>query len=372
MKAVDELVRSLSMVLGWDKRRLECLVQSLFSLFAVRSVNRQELSVGFGGFAKVESNYKRLYRFFAYFKIDMSQIALWIFKLFFPKDTKIYLTMDRTNWEFGKEPVNVLMLGIAYEGMSIPLLWDLLPKRGTCNTKERKALVKRFIDQFGKECIEGLLCDREFIGESWFEWLIRQEIPFYIRIKNNTLIRAGKKKLWEAKKIFRFVSPGNAQVFGMSVEIGRNKVYLAGSRSERGELMVVATNIKLRVKQAISIYLRRWEVECLFQGLKSRGFRFEDTHMTKPEHIEKLLVLLALGFTWAHRIGEFKAQTRPIALKRHKDGQLRPQNSYFRYGFDFIRHTILNQEKSSDENLWVTLFNLLIYKKETPLEESHV
>lgn len=344
MKAFDELVKSLSSVLSWDKRRLNCLSACLLSIFAVRTVNRQELAVGMSGRSKIDSRYKRLYRFFAYFGIDMLQIAIWLFKLFFPSTQKVYLTLDRTNWEFGKQPINVLMLGVAYEGMSIPLLWHLLPKKGTCNTKERISLLKQFIDQFGKDCIEGLLCDREFIGDGWFEWLIKQEVPFYIRIKNNTLVRVGKKKLWEAKKIFRHVNPKRAQTFGMSVEIGGNKVYLTGSRSEKGELMVIATQERLKAKNAISIYLRRWEIECLFSGLKSRGFRFEDTHMTKPERIEKLLVLLAIGFAWAHKVGEFKAKLKPIALKKYKDGQQRPQNSYFRYGFDFIREAILNPE----------------------------
>ena len=192
-------------------------------VFAICGSDSQSARIvgGFWGRAKINSRYKRLYRFFAYFGMDMCQIAGWLFKLFFPVSQKVYLTVDRTNWEFGKQPINVLMLGIAYEGLSIPLLWRLLPKKGSSNTKERIDLLKRFIDQFGKDYIEGLLCDREFIGEGWFEWLIKQEIPFYIRIKNNTLVRVGKKKLWEAKKIFRHVNPKSSQTFGMSVEIGK-------------------------------------------------------------------------------------------------------------------------------------------------------
>jgi hypothetical protein len=344
MKAVGELVKSLSFVFKWDKRHLNCLGQTILALFAVRTVNRQELAVSMKGQSKIESKYKRIYRFFAFFAVDLSIIAAWIFKLFFCHEQKVYLTLDRTNWEFGKQPINVLMLGIAYEGMSIPILWTLLPKKGSSNTKERITIIKRFIDLFGKDCIEGLLCDREFVGEGWFEYLIKQQIPFYIRIKNNTLIRAGKKKLWEAKKIFRQVNPKTSQTFGMSVEIGKNKVYLAGSRSEKGELMIVATNMRLKAKNAINTYLRRWEIDCLFSGLKSRGFRFEDTHMTQSERIEKLIALLAIGFSWAHKVGEFKASLKPIALKKHKDGQRRLQNSYFRYGFDFLREAILDPE----------------------------
>ena len=42
--------------------------------------------------------------------------------------------------------------------------------------------------------------------------------------------------------------------------------------------MIVATN--QNPKNAIAIYLRRWEIESLFQSLKGRGFHFEQTHIT--------------------------------------------------------------------------------------------
>ena len=35
------------------------------------------------------------------------------------------------------------------------------------------------------------------------------------------------------------------------------------------------------------------------------------------------------------------AETKPIKFKRYKDGRRRPQYSYFRYGLDFIRESIL-------------------------------
>jgi hypothetical protein len=61
----------------------------------------------------------------------------------------------------------------------------------------------------------------------------------------------------------------------MSVDIFGQQVYLVGSRSERGELMIVATNHP-RPQRVISIYLRRWEIENLFSCLKTRGLRFEE------------------------------------------------------------------------------------------------
>ena len=58
--------------------------------------------------------------------------------------------------------------------------------------------------------------------------------------------------------------------------------------------------------------------------------------MTYPERIEKMIVILAIGFAWAHKVGEWRAKLKPIRLKKFNN-QLRPQYSYFRYGLDFIR-----------------------------------
>ena len=64
---------------------------------------------------------------------------------------KVQLTLDRTNWKWGKRDINILMLAIVYRGIAIPIVWTLLNKRGNSDTKERIALIQRFISIFGKD-----------------------------------------------------------------------------------------------------------------------------------------------------------------------------------------------------------------------------
>jgi hypothetical protein len=40
------------------------------------------------------------------------------------------LAIDRTNWDFGKTTINILMISVTWNGMGIPLLWMLLPTAG--------------------------------------------------------------------------------------------------------------------------------------------------------------------------------------------------------------------------------------------------
>ncbi len=124
------------------------------------------------------------------------------------------------------------------------------------------------------------------------------------------------------------VCPKRCFVFGL-------RLYLAVAKSKQGELVVLVCNAE--AEKALLRYARRWEVETLFSALKSRGFNLEDTHMTTAERLDKLLALLAIAFTWAHLVGEWCYQARPLKLKAH--GYL--AKSYFKRGLDALRSAIL-------------------------------
>jgi len=49
----------------------------------------------------------------------------------------------------------------------------MLDKKGNSDTKERIAVMEEFISILGKDCIDCLLADREFIGDKWFEYLVK-------------------------------------------------------------------------------------------------------------------------------------------------------------------------------------------------------
>lgn len=85
-------------------------------------------------------------------------------------------------------------------------------------------------------------------------------------------------------------------------------------------------------------------------------FRFEETHMTHPQRIDKLMALLAIGFAWAHKVGEWRALCKPIILNQYVN-MTRPQFSFFRYGLDFLRNLFL-QHKTSDFKQLLKLITL--------------
>lgn len=195
MKHLSELQSTLSHFLDWNKARVHCLVQILHALFCVRTVNLMQIAEAFQVDAKIDSNYRRIQRFFQGFSFDRSIIVDLVFKMFDIKG-KFVLMIDRTNWQWGKRHINIFMLSIDYHGLDIPLFWMALGSAGNSNTKQRIELLKKVLLKFGHEKIKVLLADREFIGKEWFDFLIDNKIPFVIRIKKDTMV-AGLRKGYE-------------------------------------------------------------------------------------------------------------------------------------------------------------------------------
>ena len=89
------------------------------------------------------------------------------------------LAIDRTNWDFGKTTINILMISVVWNGMGIPLIWMLLPTAGNSNTSERTGLLDRLRAAFPDLKIAALMGDREFIGDMWMALSTSRENPFH-------------------------------------------------------------------------------------------------------------------------------------------------------------------------------------------------
>jgi hypothetical protein len=298
-----ELKTVLSKHLPWHGARIGFLAHVLLALLKVRSVNLAELATGFGGPAQVESHYKRLQRFFRAFEIDPDSFARLRVRLIPLGDGPWRLTLDRTNWQFGQAEINFLVLGIAHRGMAVPVFWSVLDKAGNSDTAERIALMERFLKVFGASRIAALLADREFVGEDWLRWLQRRDIPFHQRLKRNTLVPNSWNRMMRLDRLFGSLQPGQAYGLPGRRPVWGCFVHLSARRLENGDFLFIASSGAPQA-EALDAYADRWQIETLFGALKSRGFNLEDTHLTDPQRLAKLMGLLALAFAWTYRTGE--------------------------------------------------------------------
>lgn len=96
---------------------------------------------------------------------DTALVAKLIQKLL-PNKPPYRLIMDRTNWKFGTKNIIILMIDIAYQGVTFPILYIMMPKFGNSSSQERIDLINQFISLFGKDAIDCILADREFLGNN--------------------------------------------------------------------------------------------------------------------------------------------------------------------------------------------------------------
>src|SRR5205085_3278210 len=152
MTSIRPLERTLAENVDWNKARINFLAKFIIALIQVRSVNLTEIASVFPGRAKEESHYKRIQRFLRFFEISYAVIAVLLVSLCGVPRPWV-LTLDRSNWQLGKTPLNILVLGLVYKGVAIPVLWTILEKKGNSNTAERKAILAEFIALFGVNSI---------------------------------------------------------------------------------------------------------------------------------------------------------------------------------------------------------------------------
>jgi hypothetical protein len=320
-----------------SKTRLETLAVLLVGLANCRTVNLSHLASQFPGAAKHGSNYRRLQRFFQFVRLDGDIAARLIVQMLNLSRPKL-LALDRTNWKLGSRDVNVLVLAIVTRRFRVPLMWVLLDHAGNSGTAQRIALMERYLRLFGASSIRVLLADREFVGREWMHFLNKNNVPFVIRLKEDMLIRLTDGSLRQFRTLLRKPKRGTWIGWLKGIEpIPANQLRFAAKRIKGGELLIVATNLD-DATRGLNLYRKRWGIECMFADAKTRGLNIEDTHISDPDKLASLLVLVALAVTWAYRCATCVMGRCAIRVKGHG----RREKSWFRTGLDALRNWIIH------------------------------
>lgn len=301
----DALVSTLSRHLALSNSRLETMVVIILGLMNGRTVNLSHIASQFCGTARLASSYPRLQRFFQFVRLDEAWLARTLIG-FLNLRAPFTLYLERTNWKVGAKDINLLVLCIATRRVRIPVLWSVLEAGSS-------------------------------IGDHWFEFLLANDIPFAIRVKENltVILNDGRKaplaSLTKRKKTRR--------------QLADHKGCFATNREPNA---------------ALSNYRKRWQVECLFGDTKTRGFNMQDTRLTQPEKLNLLVAMVTLALARAHACASRSKGRTNIQKASH--GYRR--KSWFRTDLDMLRHWILAQPRAA-ENLWQLIWTQVKYRSFT-------
>ena len=352
MASIRPLERTLADNVAWNKARINFLAKFLIALIQVRTVNLAEIASAFCGPATSDSSYKRIQRFLRSFDISYSCIARFIVKLV-GLPAPWVISIDRTDWCLTSTPINILTLGICYKGAAFPLLWVMLDKRGCSDDSERIALLSEFDRLFGLQSIDFVCADREFVSKKLFAYLKKNRVDFRIRLRANTVISNRRGQMVRATRLFTRCRIREAvELEGARRVIGQ-QLHITGMKLEAGQYLIVASGEPAH--RAIEDYAKRWEIETLFGCLKKRGFNLEQTRLRESDRLKKMVAVLALAFSWAHKVGEWISQSKPPAVKQHG----RKAKSMFRSGLDHLRRILCNLASATQQIAFRRVIHLL-------------
>ena len=337
----NQLFSVLKPHLRIHKARLVCICLLITSLLKVRSVNFNRLSEGIFTGASLDSNLRRIQRFFAKFRFEQEAFSGLLLAMM-PIKGKFKLSLDRTNWKFGKRNINILFLSVIYQGVGLPILWTILgDKKGNSNQQERIDLMNRFFCLFGEDKIEYLTADREFIGGKWWSYLSENQIPFYIRVRENMFLTTADGKQIKSKWLLQSQPLYQAYFHPKIVYINGVLVYFSGMKTVvKGKVEYLAIASFHQQDLSFECYKQRWQIETMFKAFKSSGFNLEDTHLRDYKRINNLLCIISISFIWAYSTGIYYHENeKPIRIKTHK----RREKSLFSYGLEKLRHALVNK-----------------------------
>ncbi len=270
-RAIATLRETLRPHLGLSKNRVETLALIVVAMVSARTVNLSHLAAERPGSALIASTYRRLQRFFQHVRLGRDWAAPLVAELAGLRGSSAwYLALDRTQWKIGTREVNFLVLAAVTRRFRLPLMWTLIPGRGNSGTRQRIALMRRYLRLFDVSTIRLLLADREFIGRDWTDFLCENTIPFAIRLRGDLRITTadGHELTLQARLHWRRRGKRFTGWLGAGAERGRHRLSFIAKPLGQGEWLIIATNRTPRF--ALDAYRKRWAIECVRPARSNR------------------------------------------------------------------------------------------------------
>jgi len=225
---------------------------------------------------------------------------------------------------------HVAVMGLAYENSAIPLIWRAYepldyPEEG------QVALISDLLAQL-RALIPAdqallLLADRGLgTSPTWQQRLSELGYPYLLRVQRSTLIRQPGQKAQPLRRLVGYGQrwTGRALVFKKAGWQWK-WVYLVWEVGYKEPWCLFSDQADLDPL----LYSARNHHECSFRDLKSDGFNWQASRIWLPQHVERLLLALALATFWTLAEGTKVVHLYPLTRRQQR-------LSVFRLGLDYL------------------------------------
>lgn len=323
----NEMIDKAFPTLGrWQKRTLAGFS---YGVLLAQSCTLSAVAQAITGRANSNSLERRLQRWLANERLDMKPILrlwiAWVLRLW--GKAPLLILVDETKLS---DHVSVMMVGVAYHASAIPLVWraysvDDYPEEGqVALMSDLLAQLRALLPQ---DQAALLLADRG-LGTSpvWQERLSDSGWQYLLRVQRSSLIRLPDHKPQPLRRLVGYGQAwtGRAQVFKKAGWQWK-WVYLVWEVGY-AEPWCLFSN---RADLSPGLYSRRFHHEASFRDLKSDGFNWQCSRVWLPEHVERLLLVLALATLWSLTEGSKVRFLYPLSRRQQR-------LSLFRLGLDYL------------------------------------
>jgi hypothetical protein len=270
----------------------------------VQRLSLASMGRSLGGKALVKHRIKRAWRFIANERVEptdvMRAVVTRLLRRRFQSKKPLIITFDWTKLR----AVPTLMAAVVVQGRAIPLCWGCYADRtlGKSQNALEEGLLLVLREMIPARVQVILLADRGFGRTELARFCQRHGFSYVIRIAGNVWVQAegyqGKLADYPLEKgmcrrlqniQYRKTRPVIQHL------VLRWKKNLPASKDEPWYLM---TNLEGKALDISKLYARRFEIEEFFRDAKSSqfGWALEKTRLTRPDRLERLLLVLVLAY----------------------------------------------------------------------------
>lgn len=308
-----------------------------------RSVQFWEIAVWTPSDVQLQSAIRRLERFVANPEVKVATLFepfVLAMQASLSNETA-YLILDGT--QVGRQ-CRPLMAALAYHETVLPLGWQSLRgKKGHVTGAFQKALRERLQPYLRAYRHVVVLGDAEYCNEPVISWIRQQQWAFVFHVRENCLVRTTDDPAWQPiAELLDASELGAGQVRHWEQVCFTQEHRLPGLTltihwgPDEAEPLCLISNLPI-AQQPHLVYERRFWIETLFGSCKSRGFGLARTHLTDPEHIDRLILAIAIATCMTLGLGTHLALSKQTARVDRAD---RRDLSLFQIGWRWL-HRLL-------------------------------
>ena len=210
----------------------------------------------------------------------------------------IVLQMDQSHINDSNE---VLMVSARLRRRAVPVAWRVRSTQGSIGFGVQKELLDSVLAWLPEDVSVMLAADRFYGTAQLIGWCQKAGWSYRIRLKGNlTLAHEGGELTTGdvASRLPKGVT--GAELYGSGVVTNIGVLHETGHK----EPWIVAMDAKPG-RYTVLDYGMRWGIENMFSDFKSRGFGLMQSHIQKPDRLERLILIMSIALYWAISCGMF-------------------------------------------------------------------